>query len=111
MKVANSTAICMATAMNSLDKMANNKSKMPDIRKVQKAQMKINQYMKNLKVTQKAMGGAMSRSNPANRSRSVDELNSVRPLIEAERAKLVPKVSPDLYNLESAIEMEKNKII
>lgn len=109
--ISNSIAITMATAMNALDKMANGKAKMPNLRKIQRTQVKMNKYMREIKIAQKAMGSAMKNSNPANRTRSQEALESVRPLIEAERAKLAPTISGNGINLADEIEREKNRII
>ena len=113
--VSNSIAVTMATAMNALDKMANGKAKMPNLRKIQKTQVKMNKYMREIKISQKAMGSAMKNSNPANRARSQEQLDSVRPLIEAERAKLAPTISSSVtttgFSLADEIEKEKNRII
>ena len=67
--------------------------------------------MKETRVAQKAMSGAMKRSNPANKTRTAEELASVRPLIELERAKLLPSVGDFSVDLAKEIENEKNKII
>ena len=113
--VSNSIAVTMATAMNTLDKMVSGKAKMPNLRKIQRTQIKMNKYMREIKIAQKAMGSAMKQSNPANKARTQEELDSVRPLIEAERAKLSPTMSTsvgaDSINLAEEIEREKNRII
>ena len=111
--VSNSIAVNMAMAMNALDKMAGNKAKMPNIRKIQKANIKISKYMRNIKISQKPMSGAMKTSNPANRSRSEAEIAAVRPMIDAARAKLggisMPQASG--IDISAEIEAEKNRII
>lgn len=109
--VSNSIAVTMATAMNALDKMASGKAKMPNLRKIQKTQVKMNKYMRQVKIAQKAMGSAMKNSNPANKVRSQEALASVRPLIEAERAKMAPTISGSGINLTEEIQREKNRII
>lgn len=111
--VSNSIATSMAMAMNALDKMAGSKANLPDIRKIQKANAKIAKYMKNVKISQKAMAGAMKRSNPANRVRSDAEVASVRPMIDAARAKMTGVEMPSAagIDLSAEIEAEKNKII
>ena len=111
--VSNSIAINMAMAMNALDKMAGNKAKMPDIRKIQKANVKINKYMRSIKISQKAMAGVMKTSNPANKSRSEAEIAAVRPMIDAARAKLGGVSMPQASGLDisAEIEAEKNRII
>ena len=111
--VSNSIATSMAMAMNALDKMAGSKANLPDIRRIQKANAKIAKYMKNVKISQKAMAGAMKRSNPANRVRSDAEVASVRPMIDAARAKMTGIEMPSAVgiDLSAEIEAEKNKII
>ena len=109
----NSIAVNMAMAMYALDYMAGNKAKMPNIRKIQKANIKISKYMRNIKISQKAMSGAMKTSNPANRSRSEAEIAAVRPMIDAARAKLGGISMPQASGLDisAEIEAEKNRII
>lgn len=109
--ISNSIAVSMATAMNCLNKMASGKAKMPNLRKIQKTQIKMNKYMRDVKIAQKAMGSAMKSSNPANRARSQEAIASVRPLIDAERAKMAPTISTSNLNLSEEIEREKNRII
>ncbi len=115
--VSNSIAQNMAMAINALDKMAGNKAKMPDIKKIQKANVKISKYMRNIKISQKAMAGAMRTSNPANKARSSEEIASVRPMIDAARAKISGTVLPTggttsgISSLADEIAKEKNKII
>ena len=111
--VSNSIAVNMAMAMNALDKMAGNKAKMPNIRKIQKANVKISKYMRNIKISQKAMSGVMKTTNPANRSRSDAEIAAVRPMIDAARAKLGGVSMPQASGIDisAEIEAEKNRII
>lgn len=110
--VSNSIAVSMATAMNALDAMASNKAHLPDIRKIQKANAKVAKYMRTIKISQKAMAGAMSTSNPANKARSQSEIDTVRPMIDAARAKLTGStpVSSDI-DISAEINAEKNRII
>ena len=111
--VSNSIASNMAMAMNALDRMASGKANLPDIRKIQKANAKIAKYMRNVKISQKAMAGAMKRSNPANRVRVDAEVAAVRPMIDAARAKMTGVEMPSAVgiDLSAEIEAEKNKII
>ena len=111
--VSNSIATSMAMAMNALDKMAGSKANLPDIRRIQKANAKIAKYMRNVKISQKAMAGAMKRSNPANRVRGDAEVAAVRPMIDAARAKMRGVEMPSAVgiDLSAEIEAEKNKII
>ena len=111
--VSNSIATSMAMAMSALDKMASGKANLPDIRKIQKANAKIAKYMREVKISQKAMSGAMKRSNPANKARSEAEIAAVRPMIDAARAKMTGVAMPPAagIDLSAEIEAEKNKII
>lgn len=111
--VSNSIAVNMAMAMNALDKMAGNKAKMPNIRKIQKANVKISKYMRNIKISQKAMSGVMKTTNPANRARSDAEIAVVRPMIDAARAKMGGVSMPQTSGLDLSVEIEaeKNRII
>lgn len=111
--ISNSIAISTATAMNALDKMANGNINLPNIRKIQKANAKIAKYMRNVKISQKAMSSAMKRSNPANHARSEEEINTVRPMIDAARSKLSKISTPNSNNasidLSNEINALKNK--
>ena len=112
--VSNSIATSMTMAMRALDKMASGKAASVDMRKIQKANVKISKYMRGIKISQKTMASAMKRSNPANKARSDAEIASVRPMIDAARAKLsgmgaMPMTSG--LDLSAEIEAEKNKII
>lgn len=128
--ISNSIATNMAMAVNVLDAMANGKSKMPDLRKIQKASLKVKNYIKQISLSQKAMGRMMNTSNPANKPRSAEEVSSVRPMIEAEISRLVggstaslgskvaattntqaTQTSNSEFDLTSEILAEKNRII
>ena len=111
--VANSITTSMAMAMGALEKMADGKANLPDIRKIEKVNAKIGKYMKDVKISQKAMSGAMKRSNPANKVRSDAEIAAVRPMIDAARAKMTGSAMPSAsgIDLSAEIEAEKNKII
>ncbi|MGN1052116.1 MAG: hypothetical protein ACI4SH_01840 [Candidatus Scatosoma sp.] len=113
--VSNSIAVTMATAMSALDKMAGNKANLPDIRKIQRANAKVQKYMRNIRIANKAMSGAMKSSNPANKARSSAEMDAIRPMIDAARAKITGKampagVSSDL-DISAEIESEKKRLI
>lgn len=113
--VSNSIAVTMATAMSALDKMAGNKANLPDIRKIQRANAKVQKYMRNIRIANKAMSGAMKSSNPANKARSSAEMDAIRPMIDAARAKMTGKampagVSSDL-DISAEIESEKKRLI
>lgn len=111
--VSNSIAVSMATAMNALDAMAGNKAHLPDIRKIQKANAKVAKYMRSIKISQKAMTNAMRTSNPANKARSSAEMDAVRPMIDAARAKLTGTAMPTAGDIDISAEInaEKNRII
>lgn len=111
--VSNSIAVSMATAMNALDAMAGNKAHLPDIRKIQKANAKVAKYMRSIKISQKAMAGAMRTSNPANKARSVAELDTVRPMIDAARAKLTGTAMPTAGDIDISAEInaERNRTV
>lgn len=113
--VSNSIAVTMATAMSALDKMAGNKANLPNIRKIQKANAKVQRYMRGIRISSKAMSGAMKSSNPANKARSAAEMDAIRPMIDAARAKMTGKampagVSSDL-DISAEIESEKKRLI
>ena len=111
--VSNSIAVSMATAMSALDAMAGNKAHLPDIRKIQKANAKVAKYMRSIKISQKAMAGAMRTSNPANKARSSAEMDAVRPMIDAARAKITGTAMPTAGDIDISAEInaEKNRII
>ena len=111
--VSNSIAVSMATAMNALDAMAGNKAHLPDIRKIQKANAKVAKYMRSIKISQKAMAGAMRTSNPANKARSAAELDTVRPIIDAARAKLTGTAMPTAGDIDISAEInaERNRTV
>lgn len=111
--VSNSIASSMAMALNALDNMANGKANLPDIRKIQKVNAKVSKYMREVKISQKAMAGAMKRSNPANKARSDAEIAAVRPMIDAARAKMTGMDMPASagIDLSAEIEAEKRKLI
>jgi hypothetical protein len=115
--VSNSISATMATAINALDVMAGNKANTPDIRKIQKTNAKVQKYMRNIKVSNKAMVNAMRTSNPANKQRTAAEMESIRPMIDAARAKMTNKAMPSSASIASdldigaEIENEKNRMI
>lgn len=111
--ISNSIATSMATALDALNKMAEGKANMPDIRKITKINKQVASYMKDVQVSQKAMSGAMRRSNPANKVRNDAEIAAVRPMIDAARAKMTGDLMPSVsgIDLSAEIEAEKNKII
>lgn len=111
--VSNSIAVNMAMAVNALSNMASGSNKMPNLRKIQKVNVKVARYMKQIRISNKAMGSMMNRTNPANKIRSSEELASVKPMIDAARMKIVNKSIPSSTSLDlsAEIEAEKNKVI
>lgn len=111
--VSNSIAVSMATAMNALDAMAGNKAHLPDIRKIQKANAKVAKYMRSIKISQKAMTSAMRNSNPANKVRNSAEIDAVRPMIDAARAKLTGTAMPTAADIDISAEInaERNRTV
>ena len=100
--------------MNALDVMAGNKANLPNIRKIQRTNAKVQKYMRNIKISNKAMTSAMRSSNPANKARSSAEIDAIRPMIDAARAKMttgtMPSVASEL-DISAEIESEKNRVI
>ena len=110
--VSNSIAVNMAMAVNALSNMASGENKMPNLKKVQKVNVKVAKYMKQIKISNKAMSNMMKTTNPANRARSDAEIASVKPMIDAYRAKLTNVSMPtNNLDLSAEIEAEKNRII
>ena len=113
--ISNSISTTMATAMNALDVMAGNKANLPDIRKIQRTNAKVQKYMRNIKISNKAMTSAMRSSNPANKTRSAAEMDSIRPMIDAARAKMTtastPRTTVSNLDISAEIESEKNRLI
>ena len=110
--VSNSIAVNMAMAVNALSNMASGANKMPNLRKIQKVNVKVAKYMRQIKVSNKAMGSMMKNTNPANKARSQSELASVQPMIDAARSKITTQSMPksSAMDLSGDIEAEKNKI-
>lgn len=111
--VSNSIAMNMAMAVNALSNMASGSNKMPNLRKIQKVNVKVAKYMRQIKISNKAMGSLMTRTNPANKARSAEELASVKPIIDAARAKITSQniQSASTFDISKEIEQEKNRII
>ena len=113
--ISNSIAVSMATAMNALEVMAGNKANLPNIRKIQKAHTKVAKYMRNIKISNKAMASAMRTSNPANKTRSSAEMEMIRPMIDAARSKITSKAAPSVtasdIDISAEIESEKKRLI
>ena len=113
--VSNSIAVSMTTAMNALEVMAGNKANLPDIRKIQRANAKVAQYMRNIKISNKAMLSAMRTASPAGKTRSNSEIDAVRPMIDAARAKMtttsIPSTVTSDLDISAEIENEKKKLI
>lgn len=111
--VSNAIAINLATAVNALDRMADGKSQMPDIKKIQRANVKISKYMRSLQISQKAMSNTLRSSNPANRARSQAEIDAVRPMVDAARARITGVNMPSASDIDISAEInaERNRII
>ncbi len=111
--VSNSIAISMATAMNALDAMAGNKANLPNIRQIQRTNAKVQKYMRSIKISNKAMTNAMRTSNPANKTRSAAELDNVRPMKDASRAKLTGTTMPTAGDIDISAEInaERNRTV
>ncbi len=111
--ISNSIATSMSAAMNALDVMAGSKANLPNIRQIQRTNAKVQKYMRNIKISNKAMVGAMKSSNPANKARTSAEIDAIRPMIDAARAKMsgaaMPKVSD--IDISAEINAEKNRTI
>ncbi len=113
--ISNSISSSMNAAMNALEGMAGNKANTPDIRKIQKTNAKVAKYMRNVKISNKAMSNAMRTSNPANKQRSAAEIASVRPMIDAARSKMtteaMPRVNISELDISAEIESEQKKLM
>lgn len=113
--VSNSIATTMSTAMKALDVMAGSKASTPDIRQIQKTNAKVQKYMRGIKVSNKAMANAMRTSNPANKQRTAAEMDSIRPMIDAARARMTTASTPAAHasslDISAEIESEKNRLI
>ena len=111
--ISNSIAVSMSAAMNALDVMAGNKANLPNIRQIQRTNAKVQKYMRNIKISNKAMVGAMKSSNPANKARTSAEMDAVRPMIDAARAKMSGAAMPKVSNIDITAEInaEKNRTI
>ena len=113
--VSNSIATTMSAAMKALDVMAGSKANTPDIRQIQRTNAKVQKYMRGIKVSNKAMTNAMRSSNPANKTRTVAEMDSIRPMIDAARAKMTtastPRATASSLDISAEIESEKNRLI
>lgn len=113
--VSNSIATTMSAAMKALDVMAGSKANTPDIRQIQRTNAKVQKYMRGIKVSNKAMTNAMRSSNPANKTRTAAEMDSIRPMIDAARAKMTtastPRAAASSLDISAEIESEKNRLI
>jgi hypothetical protein len=121
--ISNSLASNLAMAISALDTMSSGKSKMPNIKKLSRTNVKLKQYMKQIQISQKSVGKVMQSSNPANKAISEEEMQSVKPLIDAEISRILGSSSSDLnvqtkhketnadFDLSKEINEEKNRII
>ena len=124
--ISNAIAISMATAVNTLDLMANSKVAVPDFKKISRVNIKMQKYMRRIKISQSAMGQMLKKSNPANTARSPEEIATIRPLIDAEIAKAggvckvsapenvaaaAPAESKEVQDMLASLQSEKDRII
>lgn len=104
--VSNSIAVNMAMAVNALSNMASGSKKMPNLRKIQKVNVKVAKYMRQIRISNKAMGSMMSNTNPANHARTQEEIDSVRPMIDAARAKMNYQTLPVSSSIDLSAEID-----
>lgn len=104
--VSNSIAVNMAMAVNALSNMASGSKKMPNLRKIQKVNVKVAKYMRQIRISNKAMGNMMSNTNPANHARTQEEIDSVRPMIDAARAKMNHQTLPISSSIDLSAEID-----
>lgn len=104
--VSNSIAVNMAMAVNALSNMASGSKKMPNLRKIQKVNVKVAKYMRQIRISNKAMGSMMSNTNPANHARTQEEIDSVRPMIDAARAKMNHQTLPVSSSIDLSAEID-----
>lgn len=107
--ISNSIAMNMAMAVNALSNMASGTNKMPNLRKIQKVNVKVARYMREIKISNKAMSSMMSRTNPANKVRTAEEIASIKPMIDAARAKITRQEAPANSALDLSAEIEQVK--
>ena len=104
--VSNSIAVNMAMAVNALSNMASGSKKMPNLRKIQKVNVKVAKYMRQIRISNKAMGNMMNNTNPANHARTQEEIDSVRPMIDAARAKMNHQTLPISSSIDLSAEID-----
>lgn len=104
--VSNSIAVNMAMAVNALSNMASGSKKMPNLRKIQKVNVKVAKYMRQIRISNKAMGNMMNNTNPANHAHTQEEIDSVRPMIDAARAKMNHQTLPVSSNIDLSAEID-----
>ena len=107
--ISNSIAMNMAMAVNALSNMASGTNKMPNLRKIQKVNVKVARYTREIKISNKAMSSMMSRTNPANKVRTAEEIASIKPMIDAARAKITRQEAPANSALDLSAEIEQVK--
>ena len=108
--LSNACGVCMATAMNVLDKMADSKYQLPNLGKIQKTQLKLNKYMRNMETSRKAIGMALNNSNPANVSISDEDLDSIQPLVDAKKTEILSRMPGSSLDLAQESAGERSKI-
>lgn len=104
--VSNSIAVNMAMAVNALSNMASGSKKMPNLRKIQKVNVKVAKYMRQIRISNKAMGNMMNNTNPANHAHTQEEIDSVRPMIDAARAKMNHQTLPVSSSIDLSAEID-----
>lgn len=104
--VSNSIAVNMAMAVNALSNMASGSKKMPNLHKIQKVNVKVAKYMRQIRISNKAMGSMMKNTNPANHARTQEEIDSVRPMIDAARAKMNHQTLPVSSSIDLSAEID-----
>ena len=111
--ISNSIASSMSAAMNALEVMAGTKANTPDIRQIQRTNAKVQKYMRNIKISNKAMAASMKTSNPANKPRTAAEMDSIRPMIDAARSKMTGATMPKVSDIDISAEInaEKNRTL
>ena len=111
--ISNSIASSMSAAMNALEVMAGTKANLPNIRQIQRTNAKVQKYMRNVKISNKAMSSAMKSSNPANKARTAAEMDAIRPMIDAARSKMSGAAMPRVSDIDISAEItaEKNRTV
>ena len=114
MNISNSITGHLVSAMKALDNMANNGVNLPNIAEIQKTNLKVAKYMKKVTWSKNLLSKSMKTTNPANKTRTSEEIASIRPMIDAARSKMtisgIPQVNASNLDISADIEKAKNKI-